>query len=507
VATLKDPGAILLVSCYELGHQPLSLASPAAVLRGAGYSPALLDLAVNRIDETAARRARLIALSVPMHTALRLGVVAAARLRDLNPDAHLCFYGLYASLNAAALFASGADSIIGGEVEEPLLRLAQDLGRAGAARETGAPVPGVRTRRHPAGPWIAKAPFAVPDRTLLPPLDGYVRLEADGAEMVAGHVEASRGCLHLCRHCPIPPVYRGRFFVVPRHIVLADIRAQVAVGARHITFGDPDFLNGPGHTIAIARAMHAEFPGLTFDCTAKVEHLLRHRDRLPDLRDLGCLFIVTAAESLSDRVLAILDKGHTRADIDRVIVAARDAGIALRPTWVPFTPWTGLADYRDLLRFVVERDLVDATDPVQLSIRLLVPPGSLLEDHPDFVPCRGELDANRFTWTWIHPDPRMDLLQQEVTRIVSRSARPGGHAPGERPVDAGDAGHAAGTPHDGAGPAASPAGAWETFSAIVAAADRASGRDVGVTGGRRAAAAPPRRDKGRAPRLTEPWFC
>ena len=124
MASLKDPGAILFVSCYELGHQPLAVASPAAVLRRAGYRPAALDLARQRLDPDVARRARLIAIAVPMLTALRLGVSAGARLRALNPGAHLAFYGLYATLNAEALFEAGAGSVIGGEYEEPLLRLA-----------------------------------------------------------------------------------------------------------------------------------------------------------------------------------------------------------------------------------------------------------------------------------------------------------------------------------------------------------------------------------------------
>ncbi len=199
MASLKDPGAILLVSCYELGHQPLAVASPAAVLRRAGYSPAALDLARQTLDAAAVRRARLVAISVPMHTALRLGVMAAERLRVLNPGAHLAFYGLYATLNAESLLGAGAASVIGGECEEPLLRLAEALERGHQG-----PTPGVRTAANPAGPWIARVGFEVPARDLLPPLDGYVRLLAGDERRVTGQVEASRGCLHLCRHCPIP---------------------------------------------------------------------------------------------------------------------------------------------------------------------------------------------------------------------------------------------------------------------------------------------------------------
>ena len=166
MASLKDPGATLLVSCYELGRQPLSLASPAALLRRAGYTPALLDLAQERLDPLAVRRAGFIAIAVPMHTALRLGVKVAARIRALNPAAHLAFYGLYASLNAEILLAGDADAVIGGECEEPLLRLVEAVERGDLG-----PVRGVRTATHSAGPWLEKIPLAVPDRDRLPPLE------------------------------------------------------------------------------------------------------------------------------------------------------------------------------------------------------------------------------------------------------------------------------------------------------------------------------------------------
>jgi radical SAM superfamily enzyme YgiQ (UPF0313 family) len=417
---LRGDGSILLISCYELGHQPLGVALPIGFLQSAGCSPAAMDIAVEPFDVEKATRARFVGISVPMHTAMRLGVRVIERLREINPTCHICCYGLYAALNSDYLLSHGADSCIGGEYEGPLVELvgSLDRGQDGSAA-------GVIRRQQAARPFLERLSFAVPSRGALPSLDKYARLEHGGQCRTAGYVEASRGCLHLCRHCPIPPVYEGRFFIVPLEVVLQDIRRQVAAGATHISFGDPDFLNGPKHSLRVVRAMHREFPDLTFDFTAKVEHLLKRGDGLPEFADAGCLFIITAVESLSDRVLTILDKHHTRADVEAALGAVRDAGIALRPTWVAFTPWTTLDDYCEVLHFIEANGLIDHVDPVQYAIRLLIPPHSWLADHPETLPYRGELDEAAFTYRWTHPDPRMDHLQRDVSRLVEQDARAG----------------------------------------------------------------------------------
>src|ERR1700757_5264349 len=136
---LRSPGSILLVSCYELGHQPRGLALPQAFLERAGFAPEALDIAVQNFDEAKVAQARLVAISVRMHTALRLGVRVAERVRQLNPAAAVCFYGLYAALNAGYLLEHGGDYCIGGECETPLVALAEalDAGRIGQEKGTG----------------------------------------------------------------------------------------------------------------------------------------------------------------------------------------------------------------------------------------------------------------------------------------------------------------------------------------------------------------------------------
>lgn len=414
---MRSPGDILLVSCYELGHQPLHLATLHSLLSAAGYTPVSVDTAVEQLSDEVIARARFVAISVPMHTALRLGEQVARRVRARNPEAFICLYGLYALLNADYLLQQTIDAAIGGEYEEPLLRLVRALDEG----NTAPTIPGVKTRQQESGPWIQRAPVVLPNRASLPPLRRYAHLEVNGEAVLAGYAETTRGCKHTCRHCPITPVYHGRFFAFPTEVVLSDIRSQVAQGARHITFGDPDFFNGPTHAMRIARALHDEFPALTFDATIKIEHLLKHQQLLPELRSLGCAFVVSAVESLNADVLTHLAKDHSRDDVERAFAVMAEAGIPLRPSLLPFSPWETLESYVELLAFFEERHLVEHVDPVHFSIRLLLPPGSSLLDTSEEKPWLGELDAAAYSYRWRHPDPRMDTLHQEVAALVEQA--------------------------------------------------------------------------------------
>lgn len=447
----------LLISTYELGRQPFGLASPAAWLRAAGHHVDCTDLAVESLDEQAVRDADLVGFYLPMHTATRIAQSVIPRVRRLAPGARLAAWGLYAPIAGPELRAAGVEVLIGGEFER---RLVEALGTPGASESVS----------------LERLDFLPPDRGSLPPLDRYARLRLpDGRERRVGATEASRGCRHLCRHCPVVPVYEGRFRVVPEDIVLGDVSDLVERGAEHITFGDPDFLNGPRHAERLVRALHARFPALSYDVTVKVEHLLRHRELLPLLRDTGCALITSAVESLDDRVLEILDKGHTREDFVRALELCREHDLALQPTFVPFHPWTTLAGYRELLRTLVELDLVGAVSPIQLAIRLLVPRGSRLLELPEVRDAVGDYDEALLSFGWRHPDPRVDALQVEVERLVAESG------------------------HQESGRAA-------VFGAIWSATERIDACDLArkaaVPGG-----LPELPDRATVPYLTEPWYC
>jgi radical SAM superfamily enzyme YgiQ (UPF0313 family) len=404
---------LLLLSTYELGRQSFGLASPAAWLRKRGHTVNCFDLSRQTLDEFAIREASLIVFYLPMHTATRLALQWLPAVREQNPAAHLCACGLYAPLNESHLRGAGFSAILGPEFESDLAQLADDLAVGHSYQTTE-----LANRK------IPRLAFEIPDRSGLPALDKYAHVVLpDGTQRVAGYTEASRGCKHLCRHCPIVPVYQGQFRVVPLDTVLADIRQQVAAGAQHISFGDPDFFNGITHATRIVEALHANHPQLTYDVTIKVEHLLRHSQTLPTLASTGCLFVTSAVESLDDQILRKLEKGHTRRDFFRALELCSNAGLTVQPTFVPFTPWTTRQTYFDLLETIADRNLVESVPPIQLAIRLLIPSRSRLLELPDIASLVGDFDSEKLVYPWRHSDPAMDALVENISRIVGEAEK------------------------------------------------------------------------------------
>jgi radical SAM superfamily enzyme YgiQ (UPF0313 family) len=443
---------VVLISTYELGRQPFGLASPAAWLRRAGADVRCFDLSRERLDTRVIAEADLVAVHVPMHTATRLAGPVITRVRLENPSARLVAYGLYALPNQEYLRGLGVDVVLGPEPEADLVALA--------------------SRVEPSAPddALPRLTFITPDRVGLPALSRYASLRLPtGERRVVGYTEATRGCKHRCRHCPIVPVYDGQFRVVQMEAVLGDIRAQVAAGAQHITFGDPDFLNAPTHARRIVEALAREWPGLTYDVVIKIEHIARHPDVMHVLRDTGCIFVTSAVESVDDAVLARLEKGHTRADFERVAAWLRRIGLPLVPTFVAFTPWTTIATYADMLEAIAGLELIEHVAPVQLAIRLLIPSGSRLLELEDIRALVRGFDPRQLAYTWTYPDPRVDALQRDVMALAGRRVT------------------------------ASRAAVFSSVQALVRAhADAAA---VPMPKG------PPRVARAAVPYLDEPWYC
>ncbi len=445
---------VLLLSTYELGHQPLHLAVPAARLEADGHTVEVIDLAVDALDWHAVERAGAVAISVPMHTAMVLAVGVARRVRAQRPDLPLAFYGLYATLGIDPTVDRLAHRVISGEYVEPLSEWIAEL-------STGLAHPGRAIVR------VGKPPAAVPQRSGLPALDRYAHLKLGDEHRLVGYVEATQGCRHTCRHCPVPAVYGGRFRAVDVESIRADVDQLVGGGAQHITFGDPDFLNGPAHAERVLGVLRSDHPELTFDVTVKVEHILAHADIWERLAATGVLFVVSAYESVDDRTLLLMDKGHTAADLGPATTVLRSAGIDVRPSLLPFTPWTELQHLPSLFSFLSEFDLLGSVDPIQLAIRLLIPKGSLMLELPETQAAVTGYRAESLSYQWESADPRLDVLQRRLADIAESGADREDHS----------------------------ATLLEQWGAVVDVS--ASTLPVAIPAGAVA---------GR-PRLTEPWFC
>jgi radical SAM superfamily enzyme YgiQ (UPF0313 family) len=456
---------VLLVSTYELGHQPVHVASPAAALRARGHEVRAVDLSVQPWDRDLVKWAERVGFSVPMHTAMAMALPLALSVRAQRPEIPICLYGLYAAMGAGSGRAAVADRVLVGEYEPGLIAWVEESDAVAPVRK------GVVVH-------LGRSNFETPARDLLPPLSSYARLVLGDEERLAAAVEASHGCSHRCRHCPLPVVYDGRLRVVPEDVVVADVAQVVAMGARHVSFADPDFLNGPKHAVRVARAVHASFPDLSFDCTTKVEHVLGHEDLWPTLADAGCLFVVSAFESVEDRTLRILDKGHTALEESKAVSLLRRHGIEIRPSWLPFTPWTTPSELVGLVDFVSAHDLVGNVDAVQYTIRLLVPDGSLLLSAPEVTARLGNYDEGRLSWAWTAEHAGLDLLQTELAEYVESTASNSANTADEVFANVRDrvVSFAFGKAANRSGPAPTPASA-----------------SLGASGPR--------------PRLSEPWFC
>ena len=412
---------IILISTYEMGRQPFGLASPAAWLSEIGAQVDCLDLSITPLNPELVKTADMIAFYVPMHMGTRMAVPIIKQVQQLNPMAHLCCYGLYAPMSEDYLRDLGIDTILGGEFETGLVNLTQRLINTQSENHNSKPIP---SNSQPE-PIISldRQDFLVPQRRELPDLNQYAHLvKANGEHITVGYTEASRGCKHTCRHCPIVPVYNGRFRIVQKEVVLADIRQQVEAGAQHITFGDPDFFNGPGHAVSIVNLLHKNFTDVTYDVTIKVEHLLKHAHHLKKLKETGCLFITSAVESFDEHTLEIFDKNHTKADFEAALSLCRELDLWLIPTFVAFNPWTTLEEYRKFLREIIRLELFDQVSPIQCAIRLLIPPGSRLLELPGVRATLGELDTSKLSYIWHNPDPRVDQLQQDLEYLVQSCA-------------------------------------------------------------------------------------
>ena len=406
---------VLVVSTFEGGYQPITVATALTPLLDSGIDVTALDTYVDGVREELFTEPELVAIAVPLFDALQSGIAVARRVRELNPKAHVTFFGQHATISHSRLAGSYGDSAINGEWEVPLLALARHLTVEPQSSLPGVVWPGVTEPPAAGKPFMPRDHFRVPTRHMLPPLYKYPQPQIDklcGEPKIVGSTEVARGCHHRCLYCSVFAAYVGKVLLIPEDVVVQDVRQLVAGGMTHLTFIDADFFNAKRHGMKILRRLHAEFPQLTYDITTRVDHILENPDAIKEMDGLGVVFITSALEFPSEAVLNALDKQTSIEQIEAALAFVRtQTGIKLNPTFIMFNPWIRLEDLATFTSFVERNDLEHIIDPIQYETRLSLYKGSPLLALPSVQAL--DLVEEEFRYEWKHPDPRVDTLYRE----------------------------------------------------------------------------------------------
>lgn len=415
-------GEVCLVSTYESGFQSLGTGVAAAHLHAAGITPKLLDVSVlPKMSPEEFGQYDWIGFHVPMFHSVPIAFEIASGIRAAGVKSRCFFFGLYASLFKTEILEKYGDYVFDTDWEDKIALIVEDpVALLGGCFEGTAPA----RQALPAFSFRRQDKYLPPRRELFPHVSEYAKLVDRGAELITGNVETTRGCAHRCSHCPIPPVYDGKVTKIPVDVVMQDIDNLVAMGARNISFIDPDFLNAPKHSIEIVKTMSDRYPFLTYDFTAKVSHLRKHQEHVKTLARYGLSYVLTAMEFNDNQTLDILEKKHTVEDLNWSVKFLRSHGVHVKPTFVFINPWTSVSDLSDLLDFIESNDLVECVDPVQYKIKLLLFKNSLLLDHNKVSESMLGKSNDLYT-EWTHEDPAIERIHRRCSAVVDEGVERG----------------------------------------------------------------------------------
>lgn len=258
----------------------------------------------------------------------------------------------------------------------------------------------------------------IPNRQIFPDISNYAHLVDGSNNLIAGSVETTYGCKHSCTHCPVPISFNGSFKTYSLEKIVSDVENQVKQGAKHISFNDPDFFNGPIHALKILESLNEKFPSITYDSTIKVEHIIKYKKYFKELSSLNMVFVISAFETTNDLVLSILEKNHTSNDLNNSIEISQDFGIDIRPTWMPFSPWTELNDLSNIVKLIEKYELRETVDPIQLTIKLLIPKHSLIIKKPEINKYLGNYEKNSLSFKWEYENNDVEKLQSSLFDFI-----------------------------------------------------------------------------------------
>ena len=379
---------ILLLSFYDLGKQPKIISELYKKLDNGSNQIDIVDYSIEEKNLTLDNY-DVLGIYASMHTA---SVLAEQYLRDRKLPNKLFVFGLYA--NVFSEMFSNFQSIHSFDSDELESLLEVQLNPNYSFKHS------------------------VPDRTILPSITDYSHIVDGSNNLIAGSVETTYGCKHECTHCPVPIEFKGMFKTFGTEKIITDVTNQVEEGAKHISFNDPDFFNGPKHALKILQLLNEKHPSITYDSTIKVEHILKYPDYFQELKNLNMLFVISAFETTNDHVLNILQKNHSFNDLNKAVELSLENKIDIRPTWMPFSPWTEQNDLISIIKLIENYKLRETVDPIQLTIKLLVPKNSLILKRPEMKEYLLDYDPSSFSYAWKYKFPNIDNIQNELFTYV-----------------------------------------------------------------------------------------
>ncbi|GHD81869.1 RCCLKC-tail radical SAM protein [Vogesella fluminis] len=411
--------ACIVLTTFEGGYQPVTALTGASALKRAGVDVQLVDVYVSGVEVAldAVRSASYVAISIPLFDSLTTGIQLAQRVREANEDAKIIFFGQYASINVERLTGKYCDFTVSGEWEQPLVSIVTNR-----PQQTAVTAVFDIARLHDQGsepirPVITRDHLLPIDRAMGPPLSKYPQPQLErllGRSLVVGGLETTRGCHHKCTYCSVYAAYDGKVVVVPEDLVIQDVDVLIQQGMTHLTFTDADFFNTKRHGTALMKAIHERHPALTFDFTARVDHILENKQAILDMATYGLSMITSALEFPSQTVLDQVYKEMTVDMIQEAVEFLREVGVQLNPTFIMFNPWSTLEDLAKFHDFIQTAGLTDNVDPVQYETRLHLYKGSPLLENESIQAL--ELEEGEFHVNWKHPDARVDELYASMVK-------------------------------------------------------------------------------------------
>lgn len=302
--------------------------------RATGRRPVFIDCPPERIgqDQLLARvralKPDMVAMSIM--TFNLLDALATARvLKQDNPRVKICLGGPHVNLYPKeTLGLPEIDYVVFGEGEPIFTKLMQALEENGPDSERLAHIRGLGYKQNgaarvnpPETGLLELDDLPLPARHLVD-VTRYQHLIKEGRQFFT--LQATRGCPAACTFCDIRKTkFRERS---PENVV-AEIEQLVAMGLDDLFFVDDTITINKKFVLALCDLIVRRGLKLNFKISARVDTV--NPELLAALRRAGCYRIHYGIESATERHLAYLEKGQTRAKIERACQWTREAGIGV----------------------------------------------------------------------------------------------------------------------------------------------------------------------------------